>query len=164
MKTNWLALPLAVALTACGGDGESTTVSIKGGDGNAAASIGKDGTVSVKAPGFEGSIKLPKFKIGAENFEIDGVKLYPGSTISSLNIDDKSEADGDGSVHVVFDAPADAKQVTDWFREQMEGAGFTVTGKQTELAGKTSEGSAYTLKLDPAGAGKSRGTLAVTGK
>lgn len=152
--------PLTLALTACGGSDEGTSISIEGDNGAVTARADKDGKVAIKAPGFEGSVKLPKFTIGADNFEVDGVKLYPGATISSMNIDDR---DGKGGgVKVVFDAPADAAQVRDWFREQMQGAGFSVTGNRDELTGKTKSGSPYTLKVEGAGSEKSRGTLSVT--
>lgn len=163
MKAIWLILPLAATLAACGGEGEGTSISIQGDNGSVTAQADKDGKVSVKAPGFEGSIKLPKFSIGAENFEIDGVKLYPGATISSLNIDDRQDGTDRGGVKVSFDAPAEATRVRDWFREQMEGAGFTVTGNRDELTGKTKSGSPYTLKIDNTGEAKSRGTLTVSG-
>lgn len=163
MKSIWLVLPVAAALAACGGDGEGTSISIQGDNGSVTAQADKDGKVSVKAPGFEGSIKLPKFNISAENFEIDGVKLYPGATVSSLNIDDRQDGTKSGGVNVTFDAPADAARVRDWFREQMEGAGFTVTGNRDELTGKTKSGSPYTLKIDGTGDAKSRGTLTVSG-
>jgi hypothetical protein len=156
-------LPVAAVLAACGGDGEGTSISIQGDNGSVTAQADKDGKVSVKAPGFEGSIKLPKFNISAENFEIDGVKLYPGATVSSLNIDDRQDGTKSGGVNVTFDAPADAARVRDWFREQMEGAGFTVTGNRDELTGKTKSGSPYTLKIDGTGDAKSRGTLTVSG-
>lgn len=163
MKPIWLMLPVAAALAACGGDGEGTSISIQGDNASVTAQADKDGKVSVKAPGFEGSIKLPKFNIGAENFEVDGVKLYPGATVSSLNIDDRQDGTKSGGVKVTFDAPADAARVRDWFREQMEGAGFTVTGNRDELTGKTKSGSPYTLKIDGTGDAKSRGTLTVSG-
>lgn len=163
MKPIWLVLPVAAALAACGGDGEGTSISIQGDNGSVTAAADKDGKVSVKAPGFEGSIKLPKFNIGAENFEVDGVKLYPGATVASLNIDDRQDGSKSGGVNVTFDAPADAARVRDWFREQMEGAGFTVTGNRDELTGKTKSGSPYTLKIDGTGDARSRGTLTVSG-
>lgn len=163
MKPIWLVLVVAAALAACGGDGEGTSISIEGDNGSVTAQADKDGKVSVKAPGFEGSIKLPKFNISAENFEIDGVKLYPGATVSSLNIDDRQDGTKSGGVKVTFDAPAEATRVRDWFREQMEGAGFTVTGNRDELTGKTKSGSPYTLKIDGTGDAKSRGTLTVSG-
>ncbi|WP_423606921.1 hypothetical protein [Sphingomonas sp. MS122] len=167
MVRNWLALPLAAALAACGGGeggGEGASISVKSGEGDASIKTDKDGRVSVKAPGFEGSLKLPKFDIGAENFEIDGLKLYPGSTIANLNVDANRDKGGEDTVRVQFDAPAAADQVRSWFREQMQAAGFTVTANGSELSGKTGEGSDFTLKLDPSGDSKSRGTLTVLGR
>ncbi|WP_343521350.1 hypothetical protein [Sphingomonas sp.] len=169
MTRNWLVLPLAAALAACGGgEGDGASISVKSGDGEASVKTDKDGRVAIKAPGFEGSLKLPKFEIGAENFEIDGLKLYPGSTIASLNVDANQGAGrnggGNDSVRVQFDAPAAADRVRGWFREQMQAAGFTIAASGSEIKGKTSEGSDFTLKLDPTGDAKSRGTLTVLGQ
>jgi hypothetical protein len=163
MKQLWIALPLVALLAACGGgEGNGTAVSIKGEDGNTIASVGKDGRVAIKAPGFEGSVKLPKFDIGADNFEVDGLKLYPGSTIANLNVDAAKQ--GGGTVKVEFDAPAAAQQVESWFREQMQSAGFTVAVKDGALSGTTGDGSPFSLKIAPQGEDKSRGTLSVTGE
>lgn len=164
MKRIWLVLPLAAALAACGGEGDGASISVKSGDGEASVKTDKDGRVAIKAPGFEGSLKLPKFEIGADNFEIDGLKLYPGSTIASLNVEANQDKGGEDGVRVQFDAPAAADRVRSWFREQMQAAGFTVAANGSELRGKTSEGSDFTLKLDPAGDAKSRGMLTVHGK
>jgi hypothetical protein len=106
-------------------------------------------------------VKLPKFEFGADDFEVDGLKLYPGSTIANLNV--QSSGSKEGTVQVDFDAPAAAAQVQSWFREQMQSAGFTVDLKDGALAGKTSDGSPFTLKLAPQSGDKTRGTLSVTG-
>lgn len=167
MTRNWLALPLMVVIAACGGgtgDGNGASISVKSGEGDASIKADKDGRVAIKAPGFEGSIKLPKFDLKAENFEVDGLKLYPGSTIASLNVDANRDAGGEDTVRVQFDAPAAAGRVRSWFEEQMQAAGFTIATKDGQISGKTSEGSDFTLKLDPAGDAKSRGTLTVLGK
>lgn len=160
MSRIWIALPLALGLAACGGgDGNGTAVSIKGEDGNTIASVGKDGRVAIKAPGFEGSVKLPKFDIGSENFDVDGLKLYPGSTIANLNVD--AGGDKGGGVKVEFDAPAGAQQVQAWFQEQMQSAGFTVSAKDGTLSGTTRDGSPFSLKIAGQGSEKSRGSLSV---
>jgi hypothetical protein len=162
MSRIWLALPVALALTACGGgDNDGASISIKGGDGDVAGASVKDGRVAVRAPGFEGTVKLPKFEFGADNFEVDGLKLFPGSTIANLDVE--SGNGKEGSVRIDFDAPAAATEVQNWFREQMQRAGFAVELKDGALSGKTSDGSPFTLKLAPRGDGKSRGTLSVTG-
>lgn len=167
MTRNWLVLPLMATLAACGGgsgEGNGASISVRSGEGDATIKADKDGRVAIKAPGFEGSIKLPKFDLDAGNFEVDGLKLYPGSTISNLDIDANREKGGEDTVKVSFDSPAAADQVRSWFQEQMQAAGFTVAARDGQIAGKTSEGSDFTLKLDPAGDAKSRGTLTVLGK
>lgn len=162
MKRIWLALPVALALAACGGnDGEGTSVSIKGDDGNTIATVDKDGRVAIKAPGFEGAVKLPKFEFGADDFEVDGLKLYPGSTIANLNVE--SGQGKEGSVRVDFNAPAAVGQVESWFRDQMQSAGFAVEMKDGALVGKTGDGSPFSLRIGPQGQGAARGTLSVTG-
>ena len=167
MNRNWLVLPLAAALAACGGgegSGDGASISVRSGEGDASIKADKDGRVAIKAPGFEGSIKLPKFDLGAANFEVDGLKLYPGSTIASLDVDANRDKGGEDTVRVEFDSPAPADQVRNWFQEQMQAAGFTVAAKGGQLSGKTGEGSDFTLKLDSAGDSKSQGTLTVLGK
>jgi len=166
MNRIWLTLPLATALAACGGGEEGTSISINGSDGEVSAKSDADGRVSLKAPGFEGSIKLPKFNIGADDFEVDGVKLYPGSTISNFNIDADSGTTekGGNAVRVQFDSPASAAQVGDWFAEQMKAAGFTVEGTGPKITGMTRKGSAFTVDLSDAGDKKSSGTLTVQGE
>lgn len=162
MRWIWLALPTLALLGACGGgDGDGTSITIKGEDGNVVASAGKDGRVAIKVPGFEGAVKLPEFQFGADDFEVDGLKLYPGSTIANLNVE--SGSGKDGSVKVQFDAPAAASRVQDWFREQMQSAGFTVSLKDGALSGRTGDGSPFSLKVDAAGTERSRGTLSVSG-
>lgn len=161
-----LALSPALLLAACN-DGPGTSISIdaKGDDGNGAVTVDKDGRVSVKAPGFESSIKLPKIQIDAEDFEINGLRLYPGSTIDDLNVDAKDNAGGkdEGTVRVGFAAPAASGAVRDWFRKSMADKGFTVEAKGSGLAGKTRDGDPFTLELTPGGEGRTRGVLAVTG-
>ena len=167
MARNWLVLPLIMTLAACGdgsGEGNGASISVKSGEGDATIKADKDGRVAVKLPGFEGSIKLPKFDLKAENFDVDGLKLYPGSTIASLNVDANRDAGGEDTVRVQFDSPAAADQVRSWFQEQMQAAGFTVAVKDGQFTGKTSEGSDFTLDIDAAGGSKSRGTLTVLGK
>lgn len=155
-------LPLALALAACGGgEDDGASISIKGGDGNVVGASVKDGRVAIRAPGFEGAVKLPKFEFGADNFEVDGLKLFPGSTIANLNVE--SGNGKEGSVKIDFDAPAAVTQVQSWFRERMQRAGFAVEMKDGALTGKTSDGSPFTLKLTPHGDEQSRGTLSVTG-
>src|SRR3954453_16755291 len=85
-----LVVIAAASLAACGGSGDGTSISLNatGTDGNVLAGMdGRTGQVSRNVPGFSGKIKLPKVTLDAKNFEMNGVHLYPGSTISGMNID-----------------------------------------------------------------------------
>ena len=159
-----LAIPLAL-LAACGDgkDGTSITLNADGADGNVVASIGSNGQLALNAPGISGSIKLPAIKLDADNFDMNGVHLYPGSTISGMNIDghDRPGHDDDGQVKVSFESPATPATVRDWFAGKLGGAGFKVSPNGSGLAGTTEEGKPFRLDLSPEGADKARGTILI---
>lgn len=163
-------LPLAaaaLALAACDGhDGNSTSISFSSNDsdGNSVTGgIDKDGNLKVDSTGFKADIKLPSIKLDAGDFEMNGVHLYPGSAITSMNIDahDKKGEEGknDGKVSVAFTSPATAATVRDWLKERLDKAGFVLSTAGNGLTGKTDDGQPFVLKLDEDGAGKSKGSI-----
>ncbi len=109
---------------------------------------GKTGAVTVSTPGFDLNLKLPKMALGAEDFDIDGVKLYPGSTISEIRVDagDKRK-EGDSAVDVGFTAPADAKTVAGWFARHFSEKGIAFEREGETLTGKTAGGDAFVIEL-----------------
>lgn len=161
-------LAAALALAACDDSGNGTSVSIdaSGTDGNMIAGMDGNGQLAIDLPGgFAGKIKLPKLKLDAENFDMNGVHLFPGSTISGMNItaDDKNGKD-DGLVRVSFESPATPTKVRDWFLEKLsKQAGFNITANGNALTGTTDEKQPFRLELTPDGADKSRGTIAIGG-
>ncbi|WP_448662355.1 hypothetical protein ACG3SL_17050 [Sphingomonas sp. CJ20] len=152
------ALPLA--LGACGG-GSGTSFSIES-DDNATFSSDANGQVSIKTDGFTGGFKIPKMTVTAENFDLDGVKLYPGSTVRKFDIKaDRNAGKDKGSVAIQFDSPAPADKVAAWFRDGMTKHGFTLEQDGTGLKGTTQDGEPFTLRLAGDGADKSKGELRV---
>src|SRR3954466_2529496 len=129
------ALLLAATLSGCDGSKDGTTISFNSseGDGNVVANVdGNSGAVSIKTPGFSGKINLPRLRLDSEDFKMNGVHLYPGSTISAMNIDahdgDKAgDKEDSGTVRVSFASPASAGTVRDWFQRKLSAAGFTVS-------------------------------------
>jgi hypothetical protein len=158
-------LPLAVsfALAGCDGSGTSISINAKDDEGNSTISTDANGQVEIKAPGFAGSIRLPKIHINAEDFEINGVKLYPGSTIDDFRADaeDKGGNDDKGKVTIRFRSPATPTTVRDWFRDNMTKQGFKVETRGNELAGTTEDGQPFSVQLDADGGGKSKGRMEV---
>src|SRR3546814_8281690 len=92
----WRSLILLTAvapLAACGLNGDTgTTITINStdSDGNVVARAdGASGKVSIDLPGFSGELKLPKIHLDAEDFDLNGVHLYPGSQIANMAVDAK---------------------------------------------------------------------------
>jgi hypothetical protein len=160
----------ALALAACGDhDGNSTSISFSSNSSDGAVSGGIDssGNLKIDTNGFKADLKLPKFSVDANNFEMNGVHLYPGSTISSINVnggdDDKDEGKNPGKVRVAFTSPATAATVRDWLKERLGKAGFTLSADGAGLTGKTDDGKPFALKLTDQGANKASGTIDMGG-
>lgn len=159
-----LALAPALLLAACGGGSDQATqISISGGDNGSdfTAGVGKDGKVSIDAPGFKTAINLPKFQIGADNFDIDGVKLPTGSTVTNMNIDGKGKGSGDDRVEVSFNSPIGPAAVREWFQGKLAAKGFKLTAAGDTLSGTTDEGKGFSLTTKAAGEGKSESVIAL---
>ncbi|MDQ0248999.1 hypothetical protein J2W22_001046 [Sphingomonas kyeonggiensis] len=146
-----LLLVLPLALAACDGKG-GTSISI-----NATSDDGD---------GFKGNFKLPAIKMTAENFDMDGVKLYPNSTITSFNIDAKDhpgEAKDEGKVVAAFTSPAALATVQRWFRDKLTAKGFKFSEKGNGFAGTTEDGERFTLDLSADGGEKTSGKMEIVG-
>ncbi|WP_084583673.1 hypothetical protein [Sphingomonas azotifigens] len=153
------SLLLPMALAACHG---SANISLDGNDSDDNSVIATDanGRIQIKAPGVQGSITLPKMPLDAKDFDIDGVTLYPGSTLKNLKVNDKGD-DKDGEVIVEFESPAAPTVVRDWFRDNMTKQGFKVTTKDDNLIGTTDDGQPFALQLSAQGDAKTKGLMQV---
>ncbi|OQW72144.1 MAG: hypothetical protein BVN33_13450 [Proteobacteria bacterium ST_bin13] len=170
MRRSLLLLGIfALPLAGCGDDGkEGTTISLNSmtEDGNVTAGVdGKTGEVAINAPGFSGKITLPKLKLDSSDFEMNGVHLYPGSTISGMNIVAHDGKDGDdkANVRVTFDSPAEPAVVRDWFFDRLGKADFKITKSGTGLKGTDEEDKPFALELTPAANGHSTGVIVAGG-
>lgn len=158
-------LPLA----ACdGGKGTSISINTSDGDGNGSLDVDSGGHATIDTPFFKGKVSIPKLKLDASNFDMNGVHLYPGSTIEGMNVDAqggsddaKSEKDDNGTVRVSFTSPATPATVRDWFRDKLTAAAFKVAPSGTGLTGTTKDGKPFTLDLTPAGADKAKGVIKI---
>lgn len=160
MRATVSILTAAVALAACGKGEVGTTITLNVADGNTVASAnGESGEVKLDVPGFQGKFTLPKLQVTADNFDLNGVHLYPGSTISSLNLD--AGRGQDGAVRVAFTSPARPGVVRDWLMQRLNKAGFAVSASGTGLTGTTNERKPFTLDLQPAGNEAASGTITV---
>jgi hypothetical protein len=157
IRTMIFPLVAALALTGCDSpDGNGTSVSIDAGNG-AARVDGATGEVTLDTPLIKGSLKLPTFALTADNFEIGGVHLFPGTKIGLMHVNGTGE--GDGMVRVAFDSPASVATVRDWLRSEFEKAGTRVEIKEDTLQG-TAEDKKFRIDLAPAGE-RATGTVTI---
>jgi len=116
-------IPPMMLLAACGSEekkSEGTEVSINAGDEHGGVQIktGKDGgNIKIGGDGAAIDIDIPDFvDLDIESdFDIDGVKLYPGSKVTKVDVDanDKNGADK-ATVKLGFTSPAAPKKAADW--------------------------------------------------
>lgn len=153
---------LALGLAACDRSGDGTSISINADGGNVLGAIdGKSGEMKIDVPGFKGAITMPKIKLNAENFDIDGVHLYPGSTIEGVNIAGDGGGNGKDGVRVSFTSPAGAGAVRSWFADKLARAGGKVRIEGESIVGTTKDGEALRMDVAAQGANAARGTIVV---
>lgn len=158
-----LSLTAALPLAGCNEPDKGTSISFTGnaddGEDQGATMDGSTGQVKVDLPGFQGTFKLPRIQMTADNFDLNGVHLYPGSTISGFDVDAKGKEKDDGQVRIAFDSPATVQTVRSWFAERLPKAGYAVHDDGNGLTGTTDDKKPFVLKLDDAGAGHAKGTI-----
>lgn len=174
----FLIVPLAaLALSGCGASADDgtpgTDISIDAvsdeGTPVKASADGKTGEVAIDIPGFKANIAMPKINLDSENFEMNGVKLYPGSKILSFKVDSVMRAAGskggdDATVRIRFDSPATPDVVKAWFLEKLVStAKYSLTATPTGMTGTNQDGDPFTLDLRPGETGHSIGAMVVTG-
>ena len=171
----WMIVP-ALALAACGdkaaddgaGDVREVTINAKGEDGGNVriSADGKGSSISIDGDGVNINADLPGIDglaVGSD-FDIDGVKLYPGAKITSVNVNaDAGKPEGQqGLVEFGLTAPAAPAAVLDWYAKAFAAKGIATTTKGAALTGKTKDGDAFAIELAPEGKG-SIGKVRISG-
>ena len=115
------------------------------------------GQIAFDVPFAKGQVKLPSGWMHKGNFDIDGVKLMPGSEVTgfSLNAHDKG-----ATVNMTFTAPAAADAVLSYYVDQFRKKGIDAAVAGDSVTGKSKDGNPFTIQVSPAGSG-SKGTIRV---
>lgn len=123
---------------------------------------GATGKVSVKVPGFDANLSLPKMDLGAGSFDLDGVELYPGSRVSGVNVAADSSGAGDHAVvRIKFTSPAEIAKVRGWYVKGFADKGVKATPTSTGFAGTVDGDSRFTLTLVPNGTNETSGSVEI---
>ena len=160
MRFAYLIAP-TLLLAACGqeekSDAKSDTpdVSINAGGGGVKIRSSTDGSkISIGGKDVAINIDVPDFvDLDIESdFDIDGVKLYPGSEVTRVNIDANDRKGGDtAAVKLGFTAPAAPGVAADWMADEFAKKGIRVTRSGDTLTGRAKDGDDFTIRFSPDG-------------
>ncbi|WP_422059193.1 hypothetical protein [Sphingopyxis sp.] len=162
MRLAFLVPPMML-LAACGQSEEkkdAPQISINAGDGKGGVQISsnKDGSGRIKIGGDGVGIdmKIPDFVDldVAGDFDIDGVKLYPGSNVTTVNVDARDNGDsGDkATVELGFTSPAAPAKAADWMVAEFAKKNIQIQRAGDTLRGTTKDGDDFTIKFGADGA------------
>ena len=163
-----VVLAAAIGLAGCGSDD----------DGNAAASVNRpvsaegkaeEGKISVKAPGVDLALSLPKEMTGEAKVDRDSKVLYPGATISGIAIAAGAGGNdgGDSEVEMRFATSDSPEAVAGWYRDPARAAGYRLdkAGKEGDawiiLGTQNRDKHPFKVRLTPRAGGGTEGRLTV---
>lgn len=133
-------LAAILCLGAChvdrGHGGDDDNISVTNGAAVSAEGTAKPGTISVKAPGVDISISVPKELSGEARVGKDSKVLYPGSTLGGMAIAaaGKDSQGGDTDVEVRFQTTDSPQKVASWYRDPARADGFRLTSDRRDGA------------------------------
>lgn len=147
-----VALAPLLLLAACKAEVREPTA----GDERVQMTADANGKVAFNLPFASGEIKLPTGIMSNANFDIDGVKMMPGATLTGFNLD--AGNDQPGKVNFTFTAPASPDEVRAYFVDQFKAQGIDAALAANALQGKTKDGATFLMRFAPQGSGTS-GTI-----
>jgi len=118
------------------------------------------GNVAFNLPFVKGQVKVPSGFMHNGNFDIDGVKLMPGSQVTGFNVDARDEG---ALVNIAFTAPASADDVRSYFVDAFKKEGVEAALAGDSVSGKTKDGSPFTIQVASAASG-STGKIVIQSK
>jgi len=145
-----LALPL---LAACNVHGKYP----KDSDDHVSIHADESGNIAFNLPIAQGQVKLPSGFMHNGNFDIDGVKLMPGSQVTGFNVESHNDVT---NVDMSFSAPARPDKVRSYFVEQFKAKGIEAALSGDTVTGKSKDGNPFTIQVSPRSGG-SQGKIVV---
>jgi hypothetical protein len=169
----FLLLAGIALLSACEGrvgQAKETGGAKAGGTVAASSASGKseEGKLSIKAPGFDMKIDIPKGL--ADRADTDSELIYPGAALGGMHIEAGSGAAGkrNSGVELRFTSREPIDKVAAWYRDPARAGGFSTASERRDgealvISGtQKSDGDPFNLRLSPAAAGGTEGRLTLT--
>ena len=120
------------------------------GDQNVTINADEAGHVAFNLPFMKGEVKVPSSMMHNGSFDIDGVKLMPGSQVTGFSV---FARDHGATVNMSFRAPASPDQVRTYFVDQFKDKGVQAALAGDAVKGTSKDGSAFVINVSPAPSG-----------
>src|SRR5947208_2366581 len=104
------------------------------GDENVTITADEGGNVAFNLPFVKGQVKVPSGFMHKGDFDIDGVKLMPGSSVTGFSV---FARDKGSIVNMAFTAPASPDAVRSYFVDQFKQKGIAAALAGDAVSGKT---------------------------
>ncbi len=159
----FIVLPLLAACSASNDEDRtvSKTVVITD-DSKAVAAVGGESGFKIDTDKFKASIDIPGLEMGGKDFDIDGMKLLPGSKVRGMKVVASEKAgDKHGVVTISFVSPGTPDAVLTHAATQARDKGWTVARSTSGLGGTKGE-KTVAYRVAAAG-GQTSGTVTLTG-
>lgn len=127
------------------------------GDENVSIHADESGHIAFNLPIAQGQVKVPAGMMRNGNFDIDGVKLMPGSSVTGFNVNAAHEG---ATVDMSFANPASPDAVRAYFLGQFKEQGVQAALAGESVAGKSKDGSPFLIHVSPAPHG-SKGIISI---
>jgi hypothetical protein len=139
----------------------TTTVTTSDGDNSVVSGL------KIDTDKFKANLDIPGISFGGDHFDMDGMKLYPGSTVNGVRVHATDKpGDDHGDVVMAFTSPAAPAVVAKHMADQALAAGFMLTSNTTALISGSKPDddgtNRFSVTLAPQGTATT-GQLTVTG-
>ena len=131
-----------------------------GGEETVTINADQGGNVAFNLPFVKGQVQVPSGFMHHGDFDIDGVKLMPGSQVTGFSV---FAQDKGAIVNMAFTAPAAPDAVRAYFVDQFKQKGVEAALAGDSVSGKTKDGSDFTIQASPTANG-SQGKIVIHSK
>jgi hypothetical protein len=130
------------------------------GDDNVSIHADESGNIAFNLPIAEGKLKIPGNFMHEGDVDIDGVKMMPGSSLTSFNLDSHNDV---SNVQMSFTSTASPDEVRSYYVDHFKKQGVEAAIAGDAVTGKSKDGSSFTIQVDPAANG-SQGKIVIQDK
>lgn len=119
-----------------------------------------NGQVAFNFPFAAGQVKIPASMMQKGQFDIDGVRMIPGGSLTGFNVD---AGDNGSNVNIAFKSPVSPQDTRAYFLDQFQKKGVQATAAGDAITGKSKDGDNFVINIASAATG-STGTIHIQSK